>query len=176
MIRRTVSRQSRRSANLQPLCLSQRATPLHFNHPTMPPSPATPSRAPSSSSSQRTPSQWLFTKSETRATPSIKEGLDPKQERSNRFKGIQFIDRVGRKLRLHQHTIATAAMFFHRFFMRQTMQRFHYYVHPLPPCSVTVPSPSPSLVRFKDCGRYCVTHCVTQLTFPRGLLCSKIDL
>lgn len=101
--------------------------PAHHHNPspsrTMSRSPATPSRH-----SSRPSSQWLFTKSETRNSPSIKEGLDPKQERSNRLKGIQFIDTVGRKLKLLQPTIATAAMFFHRFYMRQPMQKFHHFV------------------------------------------------
>src|SRR5438477_7599088 len=100
------------------LCLFiQRSTITHHFQGRMSVSPATPSRY-----SSRSSSQWLFTKSETRNCPSIKEGLDPKLERSNRLKGIQFIDTVGRKLRLHQPTIATAAMFFHRFYMRQSMQ------------------------------------------------------
>jgi hypothetical protein len=88
----------------------------------MPFSPSTP-RTPSSNSSQ-----WLFTKSELLASPSIRDGLDPQTEKGNRSKGCQFIETVGRNLRLHQPTIATAAMFFHRFYMRQPFSRFHQYV------------------------------------------------
>jgi protein BUR2 len=62
------------------------------------------------------------------STPSIKEGMSPKDEKTNRTKGVNLIDSIGQKLRLHQVTIATAAMFFHRFYMRCTMQRFHHYV------------------------------------------------
>jgi len=147
----------------QALPSSSRSQPTTTTTPppsqTMSVSPSTPSRRP------RAPSQWLFTKSETRATPSIKDGVDPKQERANRLKGIQFIDKVGRILKLHQTTIATAAMFFHRFFMRQSMQRFHFYVlpsHPVPdtvsPASVCSSQSPPSTVSAQGHRVYLSTH------------------
>ena len=83
----------------------------------MPPSPSKPLN-----------SQWLFTKSEILMSPSCKEGLDPQIENANRSKGCQFIETIGQKLRLHQVTIATATMFLHRFYMRQSMSLFHHYV------------------------------------------------
>jgi Cyclin, N-terminal domain len=79
------------------------------------------------------PPQWLFTKSEfISQSSSIRHGLDPQTEKTNRSKGCQFIETVGHKLRLHQTTIATATMFLHRFYMRQPMSQFHHYV-PFPP-------------------------------------------
>jgi len=122
------------------LFVHQAITITHHFQGRMSVSPATPSRY-----SSRSSSQWLFTKSETRNSPSIKEGLDPKLERSNRLKGIQFIDTVGRKLKLHQPTIATAAMFFHRFYMRQSMQKFHHFVPALRFLSFPSHSTSPCL-------------------------------
>jgi hypothetical protein len=89
-------------------------------------SPHTPARPPSTS----TPSQWIFTKAEILSSPSIKEGMDPQLEATNRSKGANFIDMVGHKLRLHQITIATATMFFHRFYMFRSLSRFHHYVLP----------------------------------------------
>jgi Cyclin, N-terminal domain len=75
-------------------------------------------------------SQWLFTKSELLSTPSIHASMTSEQEKTMRTKGIQLIQEVGTKLRLHQATIATAAMFFHRFYMRKSLIDFHHYVSP----------------------------------------------
>jgi protein BUR2 len=93
--------------------------------------------SPHTPSSQPTPpcSQWLFTKSELQASPSIQAGMTPDQEKATRAKGIQLINEVGQKLRLHQTTIATAAMFFHRFYMRMSLVSHHHYVCPLTTCT-----------------------------------------
>jgi protein BUR2 len=87
-----------------------------------PRTPYTPARPPSS--------QWLFTKSELLSTPSIQAGMTLEVEKTTRTKGIQLIQEVGTKLRLHQATIATAAMFFYRFYMRKSLVDFHHYVCP----------------------------------------------
>jgi hypothetical protein len=84
------------------------------------PVPATPSKS---------SSQWYFTKRELLSSPSIQAGLSPKEEKANRVKGCQLIAKVGHSLRLHHTTLATAAMFFHRFYMRFPMQKFHHYVY-----------------------------------------------
>jgi len=111
---------------------------------TMPPSspytPYTPSHRPTP-----TPSQWFFTKSELQSTPSILAGMTPEQEKAGRAKGIQLINEVGQKLRLHQTTIGTAAIFFHRFYMRMSLQTHHHYVR--------LPSlPSPFRPTLLDCS------------------------
>lgn len=66
-------------------------------------------------------SQWIFTEEELSNTPSIRDGLDPVEERCRRAKGVNFITQAGILLKLPQLTIATASIFFHRYFMRQTM-------------------------------------------------------
>lgn len=71
--------------------------------------------------------QWLFTEAELLRTPSILDGLTPEKERENRSKGVNFILQVGIMLKLPQITLATASVFLHRFYMRHTMQTYHYY-------------------------------------------------
>lgn len=66
-------------------------------------------------------SQWIFTEEEILSAPCIQDGLDPVEERCRRAKGVNFITQAGILLRLPQLTIATASIFFHRYFMRQTM-------------------------------------------------------
>ena len=71
--------------------------------------------------------QWLFTEAELLRTPSILDGLPPEKERENRSKGVNFILQVGIMLKLPQITLATASVFLHRFYMRHSMQTYHYY-------------------------------------------------
>ncbi|KAF3927651.1 Cyclin-T1-3 [Orbilia brochopaga] len=72
--------------------------------------------------------QWLFTDEELLRTPSIlKGGATVQQEREGRSKGCNFILQVGIKLKLPQLTLATASVFLHRFFMRESLREFHYY-------------------------------------------------
>ncbi|RPA76020.1 cyclin-like protein, partial [Ascobolus immersus RN42] len=70
---------------------------------------------------------WLFTPAELRHTPSILSGMPPREERERRAKGIHFILQVGIALKVPQLTISTAAVFLHRFYMRQKMQVHHHY-------------------------------------------------
>ncbi|KAL8730813.1 MAG: hypothetical protein Q9181_004528 [Wetmoreana brouardii] len=72
-------------------------------------------------------SQWIFDENELLRTPSILEGTPPEKERENRGKGVNFIFQVGMMLRLPQVTLATASVLLHRFFMRHSMNAFHYY-------------------------------------------------
>ncbi len=71
--------------------------------------------------------QWLFTEAELLRAPSILDGLAPEKERENRGKGVNFILQVGIMLKLPQITLATASVFLHRFYMRHSMQTYHYY-------------------------------------------------
>ena len=79
--------------------------------------------------------QWLFAETDLLHTPSIVAGLDPRAERENRAKGVNFILQVGIMLKLPQLTLASAAVFLHRFFMRAPMvedrvakrPHHHYY-------------------------------------------------
>ncbi|RCI06609.1 hypothetical protein CU098_013164 [Rhizopus stolonifer] len=70
---------------------------------------------------------WLFTKEDLLDTPSIKDGVSTEQEALNRVKGCHYLLAVGAKLNLPQLVVVTAITFFHRFFMRQSMNSFHVY-------------------------------------------------
>lgn len=79
------------------------------------------------------PSQWLFTEAELANTPSVLEGLPLAEERTRRAKGVNFIYQAGILLKLPQMTLATASVFFHRFYMRHSMVDnrpggIHHYV------------------------------------------------
>jgi protein BUR2 len=84
------------------------------------------------------PSQWLFTDAEINCTPSTLDKLPIVEERCRRAKGVNFIIQAGILLKLPQLTLATASVFFHRFYMRSSMvpERggLHHYVwYPIPP-------------------------------------------
>ena len=65
--------------------------------------------------------QWLFTDTELAHTPSVRDGISITEERSRRAKGVNFIVQAGVLLKLPQLTLATASVFFHRFYMRFSM-------------------------------------------------------
>ncbi|CEG78095.1 hypothetical protein RMATCC62417_12751 [Rhizopus microsporus] len=71
--------------------------------------------------------QWLFTKEDLYDTPSILDGISFEREQTDRVKGCHYLLAVGAKLNLPQLVMVTATTFFHRFFMRQSMKRFHVY-------------------------------------------------
>ncbi|KAI8098943.1 cyclin-like protein [Halteromyces radiatus] len=71
--------------------------------------------------------QWLYTKDELLDTPSIADGITFEQEQMDRTKGCHYLLAVAARLNLPQLVVVTAATFFHRFFMRQSMKRFHIY-------------------------------------------------
>jgi protein BUR2 len=77
-------------------------------------------------------SQWLFTEEEIRNSPSILDGLLVAEENCRRAKGINFIIQAGILLKIPQLTLGTAAVFFHRFYMRYSMVAekggIHHYV------------------------------------------------
>jgi hypothetical protein len=77
-------------------------------------------------------SQWHFTEEEVLSAPSIMDGLSPQEERCRRAKGVNFIIQAGILLKLPQLTLATAAVFFQRFYMRKSMvpekMGVHHYV------------------------------------------------
>ncbi|KAA8646113.1 hypothetical protein EYZ11_005516 [Aspergillus tanneri] len=65
--------------------------------------------------------QWLFTDEELTRTPSQLDGMKIEAEYTSRSKGVNFITQVGIMLKLPQLTLATAAVYLHRFFMRYSM-------------------------------------------------------
>ncbi|KAI7905952.1 cyclin-like protein [Cokeromyces recurvatus] len=71
--------------------------------------------------------QWYFTKDELQDTPTILDGRTFEEEQIDRIKGCHYLLSVGAKLNLPQLVVVTATTYFHRFFMRQSMARFHVY-------------------------------------------------
>lgn len=83
----------------------------------------TATNGPSPSTGQAPDDQWLFTKADLALTPSVLQGgLDPIEEKQRRFKGINAIYRMGEYMRLPQHVMNTACIYFHRFFMRKPLE------------------------------------------------------
>ncbi|KAH7139344.1 cyclin-like protein [Dendryphion nanum] len=66
--------------------------------------------------------QWIFSDDELLQTPSILDGMSPEEERTLRRKGVNFILQVGMMLKLPQTTLGTAAVFFNRFLMRNSLK------------------------------------------------------
>ena len=71
---------------------------------------------------------WYWEKKELRATPSLQKGLDFNMETRYRKEGVRFIMELGRQMNLSHNTIATGAVYFHRFFMFHAFQEFNRYV------------------------------------------------
>lgn len=149
------SDQHRPASSDDPIAInSQRARPSTTTiakkiPPAVPSPPPLPSRySPSKAAAQRrvsslslrimssptdlTSNQWYFTESEISSTPSVLDGLPLIEERSRRAKGVNFISQAGILLKLPQLTLATASVFFHRFYMRYSMVPekggLHHYV------------------------------------------------
>jgi protein BUR2 len=84
--------------------------------------------------------QWMFTEEEVHNSPSILDGLTFVEESCRRAKGINFIIQAGILLKIPQLTLGTAAIFFHRFYMRHSMViekgGIHHYVRIALPCSI----------------------------------------
>ncbi|CAM0139569.1 unnamed protein product [Umbelopsis sp. WA50703] len=73
-------------------------------------------------------SQWYYRRDALVNTPSVaNDGFTVKREREDRAKGCNFIQSVGMTLKLPQITIATAMVFFHRFFMRKSLKDYPFY-------------------------------------------------
>lgn len=68
--------------------------------------------------------RWMFTREELASTPSRREGLDAAKETQFRFDGCSFISSAGQKLNVPQHTIATAQVYFHRFYMYRSFLKY----------------------------------------------------
>lgn len=68
--------------------------------------------------------RWLFNKDELGNTPSRQAGVDPLKETQYRFDGCTFISVAGQKLKVPQTTIATAQVYFHRFYMYRAFTKY----------------------------------------------------
>lgn len=67
---------------------------------------------------------WVFTNDEVKNSPSRRDGVPEKEEQEGRHIICGYIQEVGMKLKMPQYTIATAVVFFHRFYMRHSMKAF----------------------------------------------------
>ncbi|KAL5357775.1 cyclin-like protein [Aspergillus floccosus] len=83
--------------------------------------PPRPVPAPSNPVLLASQAQWLFTDEELTRAPSQLDGMTLEAEHTSRSKGVNFITQVGIMLKLPQLTLATAAVYLHRFFMRYSM-------------------------------------------------------
>ncbi|KAI9145234.1 cyclin-like protein [Paraphysoderma sedebokerense] len=81
----------------------------------------------------RTPPQWIFSKEELMNCPSARRGMTPTDIKYRTQKGISIIHQIAQYLREPQVTIATASVFFHRFFMRVAFQD-HEFKEVAPAC------------------------------------------
>ncbi|RDW89048.1 hypothetical protein BP6252_01080 [Coleophoma cylindrospora] len=97
--------------------LSSRYSPPRSSAHRASPSPLRIMSSPTGASSN----QWYFTEAEISSTPSVLDGLPRAEERNRRAKGVNFISQAGILLKLPQLTLATASIFFHRFYMRYSM-------------------------------------------------------
>lgn len=137
------------SVELLPVQYSDATSKPRRNHPPAVPSPPrlsrdTPPHHRQSAKPLYTPkmtskesSQWLFTDAEIASSPSVLDNIVGQDERCRRAKGVNFIIQAGIILKLPQLTLATASVFFHRFFMRCSMVEakggFHHYVRTFQP-------------------------------------------
>uniref|UniRef100_A0A0R3S0C8 CYCLIN domain-containing protein n=1 Tax=Elaeophora elaphi TaxID=1147741 RepID=A0A0R3S0C8_9BILA len=77
---------------------------------------------------------WLFTEEQLANTPSRRDGVDRVEEDKLRREGIKLIVEIGSGLKLQPNpTLATAAVYFHRFYMFHSFKEFqkHILVDPL---------------------------------------------
>ncbi|ORY05601.1 cyclin-like protein, partial [Basidiobolus meristosporus CBS 931.73] len=71
--------------------------------------------------------RWYIKNVDFRKTPSANDGIPYEKEVADRAKGCTFIVSVGMGLKLPQLTLATATVYFHRFYLRRSLKEFHYY-------------------------------------------------
>ena len=71
---------------------------------------------------------WYYEKKDLKTTPSIRDGLDFETERRYRREGARFIMQCGTEMSLGHNTIATGAVYFHRFYMSHSFKTFPRYV------------------------------------------------
>jgi len=71
-------------------------------------------------------SQWLFPRSALLATPSGTTSSIPlEKELYDRARGVEFLFRLGSSLQLPTTALFTAATWFHRFYMRNSLEDYH---------------------------------------------------
>jgi len=82
-----------------------------------------------SSNSVEYKSTWYYSRKDLENnSPSKKDGIDWRRENELRASYCKFIQNMGMKFRVPQLTIATAIMFCHRFYLRQSHSRNNWEV------------------------------------------------
>ncbi|KAJ1859100.1 hypothetical protein GGH12_004367 [Coemansia sp. RSA 1822] len=78
--------------------------------------------------------QWLFSSDDLVNTPSqcgeyspMDKALTPGEELERRLRGCGYIHSVVQRLSMHQFVASTACVLFHRFYMRQSLTKYHQY-------------------------------------------------
>jgi cyclin T len=66
---------------------------------------------------------WFFSKEQLEQSPSRADGVTKEQEDQLRGRTCAFVNEVGKRLKLPQLTIATAIVYFHRFFARHSFKK-----------------------------------------------------
>lgn len=88
------------------------------------------SRSPPSIENYKLPkNRWIYPKKELAIlSPSVLDGMPYHEEQLYRKKGIIFIISVAGLLKLNAMVIYAASVFFHRFYLRKSLKRYHHYV------------------------------------------------
>uniref|UniRef100_H2YMJ9 Cyclin-like domain-containing protein n=1 Tax=Ciona savignyi TaxID=51511 RepID=H2YMJ9_CIOSA len=71
---------------------------------------------------------WYYDKADLKKTPSLADGVPAETEARYRREGPRFIFDMGTRLGLHHDTIATAIVFFHRFYMFHSFKLFPRHI------------------------------------------------
>jgi len=67
---------------------------------------------------------WYWDKKELDNSPSRKQGVTPENESRYRREGARFIYKLGQNMKLHHDTLASAAVFYHRFYQIHSFYKF----------------------------------------------------
>ncbi|CAG0891475.1 unnamed protein product, partial [Cyprideis torosa] len=70
---------------------------------------------------------WYFDKKQLKVTPSFSEGIKSEAEKKYRSDGSRLILNLGVKMGLRYDSIATGALYFHRFYMCHSFKKFPRY-------------------------------------------------
>nr|CBZ41233.1 Cyclin K protein [Oikopleura dioica] len=67
---------------------------------------------------------WYWDRKDIENSPSRQQGLSAENEARYRKEGAKFIHKLGLELKLHHDTLATAAVFYHRFYIQHSFVKF----------------------------------------------------
>ncbi|EOR00123.1 hypothetical protein E3P92_01608 [Wallemia ichthyophaga] len=67
--------------------------------------------------------QWIFSDEEVLHTPSVAAGLSASDELRDRIRGVNWLLRIGVTARVRSDSLYNACLYFHRFYMRKSLQQ-----------------------------------------------------